>query len=602
MRKPLGRLGGSHCSALLHAAILFSLIFAAFLLALPEAANAQIWVSSGFAVTPATPSVVSGITFTPGSQNETAICGTSAVNPANGLTSSAGADYNTFLASCTLTPSTGAVINSPECPGGDQGSVLNYPYGNPIGVCGITFQPQPNVTYTLNSTHALEFKVDPYGTQCGQYESVACFSDPLGYYAYPWRTVPTYTGVSSYVSLLAINTVDEPCGTMGTCAPQNIPSLQHTSGGAFIGAPEYWYLAQTSEPWQVKCSDVVQGSVTPVAYATPLTSGTTITATFTPNFGFTIAQAAQVCGFINFDWQQLITVQPAPSPFSAVGSNLPLTAPPGFLDPPPGGYTYELTRGYPTGDNAYPFYYNPNPNPGQSGPAELLNNEPGGTGGTQLLFSDGPTDPCLYGGTWAGTAACNGTSAGAGQTVQFITHLVGINPDGSAHDLWVGFTWYSNNNGTSGGAAIEKNPQPRDPGSGTGGATVTSVNETTNYRYPTAPGVSPSTLTFLGGTQISTTGSGLAYSRVSKTFTGTLTIKNISNNAINGPFQIVLTSMPSGVTLVNATGTTGGFPYITIPTASSLEPGQSASVNIQISNPAGVLINSVPLVYSGSFD
>jgi len=98
------------------------------------------------------------------------------------------------------------------------------------------------------------------------------------------------------------------------------------------------------------------------------------------------------------------------------------------------------------------------------------------------------------------------------------------------------------------------------------------------------------------------TGSGLAYSRVTKTFTGTLTIENISNNTIDGPFQIVLTSMPSGVALVNATGTTGGFPYITIPTVSSLEPGQSASVNIQISNPAGVLIDSIPLAYSGSFN
>lgn len=113
---------------------------------------------------------------------------------------------------------------------------------------------------------------------------------------------------------------------------------------------------------------------------------------------------------------------------------------------------------------------------------------------------------------------------------------------------------------------------------------------------------SNSTLTFLDGAQVLSTSSGLAYSRVSKTFTGILTIQNISNGTISGPFQIVLTSMPSGVALVNATGIAGGFPYITIPTATSLEPGQSASVNIRISNPAGVLIDSIPVVYSGSFD
>lgn len=422
--------------------------------------------------------------------------------------------------------------------------------------------------------------------------------------------MPTYTGVSSYVNLFAINTVNETCSARGgVCTAQEIPYQYCASGfvingivicNNLINAPNIWDLAQTSEPWQVKCSDVVQGSVVPVAYATPLTvgpnKGSTITATFTPNFGFTLAQAAQVCGFTNFDWQQLITVQPAPSPFKAVGSNVPLTAPPGYLDPPPGGYTYEL----PYIDNAYPFYYNPNL--GSTGQSELAAHEPGGMDGTQLNFADGPKDPCLHGGAWAGTADCNGTSAAPGATVQFITHLAGVNADGTAHDLMVGFAWYSYNNGTSGGAATEKDPQPMDPGSGTGGATVTSVSETTNYHYPTAPGVSPSTLTFLDRNQISATASGLAYSRVSKLFIGTATVTNVSDSTISGPFQIVLTSMPSGVTLVNATGTTGGFPYITVPAVTSLGPGQSASVNIQISNPAGVLINSVPLVYSGSFD
>jgi hypothetical protein len=319
---------------LLYVPTLILLLSTAFFLALPETASAQIWVSSGFIVTPSTTIGVSGITFTPGNKTETAFCSTSAVDPTTSQNSPAAADYKRFLASCTVTPSTGAAITSTECPGGASGSVLNYPYGNPTGQCTITFQPQPDVTYTVTSTHALEFTLDPYGTTCGQWQNTACFSDPLGYYsmdpnaANPWPAKPTYTGVSSDVSLLATNTVDETCDARGgTCAPQNIPSEYCKSSiygicNNSIIAPEYWYLAQTSEPWKVKCSDVVQDSVTPQV------SGPVITATFTPNFGYTLTQAEQVCGFTDFNWQQTITALPTPSPFKAVGNSTPLSAPP----------------------------------------------------------------------------------------------------------------------------------------------------------------------------------------------------------------------------------------------------------------------------------
>ena len=42
--------------------------------------------------------------------------------------------------------------------------------------------------------------------------------------------------------------------------------------------------------------------------------------------------------------------------------------------------------------------------------------------------------------------------------------------------------------------------------------------------------------------QVVTTASGLAYSRVTQTFNGTVTTRNTSSTGINGPFQIVLTS------------------------------------------------------------
>ena len=58
--------------------------------------------------------------------------------------------------------------------------------------------------------------------------------------------------------------------------------------------------------------------------------------------------------------------------------------------------------------------------------------------------------------------------------------------------------------------------------------------------------------------EVATTASGLAYSRVSQTFNGTVTLTNISSGVINGPLQILFTGMPASVTLVNATGSLVG--------------------------------------------
>ena len=100
-----------------------------------------------------------------------------------------------------------------------------------------------------------------------------------------------------------------------------------------------------------------------------------------------------------------------------------------------------------------------------------------------------------------------------------------------------------------------------------------------------------------------TTASGLAYSRVSQTFSGTVIIKNTGSSAINGPLQIVLMSLTPGVTLANATGKFVGNPYITAPlSGGSLAPGQAATVSVQFKNPSNVTINFVPAIYSGSLN
>ncbi len=68
---------------------------------------------------------------------------------------------------------------------------------------------------------------------------------------------------------------------------------------------------------------------------------------------------------------------------------------------------------------------------------------------------------------------------------------------------------------------------------------------------------------------------------MSQTYNGTVTIQNVSGSAINGPFQILLASLTSGVTLVSASGTYNGSPFLTVSGVGSLAPGQSATVNVQ---------------------
>jgi hypothetical protein len=157
------------------------------------------------------------------------------------------------------------------------------------------------------------------------------------------------------------------------------------------------------------------------------------------------------------------------------------------------------------------------------------------------------------------------------------------------------------NDGDSRGAAKAKTNLPADSGSGTGGITITHVCETTNYN-PKPPGAPPTSITLLEGGKVTTASSVLVYNTSNHTYNGILTIKNDSKGTILGPFQVVLDSLTDGVTLANSTSTFSCWPYLTVPAVDSLEPGQSATVNVQFSNPKNATIKYVPMVYSGSFD
>jgi hypothetical protein len=94
--------------------------------------------------------------------------------------------------------------------------------------------------------------------------------------------------------------------------------------------------------------------------------------------------------------------------------------------------------------------------------------------------------------------------------------------------------------------------------------------------------------------------SGLAYSQVSHTFNGTVTITNISSSPISGPFSILLTGLTAGVTLANATGNFSASSYLSVPGAASLAGGQAATVIVQFDNPSYGTINFTPVIYSGN--
>ena len=196
-------------------------------------------------------------------------------------------------------------------------------------------------------------------------------------------------------------------------------------------------------------------------------------ATFTPLSGDTLKQYATACGYDHFNWQQEITTLPSPSPFyprvpgdilnpqNLACNTCPLTANPAnpLYDPPPGSYTYE-----PASYDPYPFYY-PSSFVETSGICTI---PLGGTlcsfpyivssDGTTLSFVDDPADPYLFGGF-----------------VAFSTSLVGVDNQGNAHGLY-SWTWKSTFDGTTGGVSQTASINPVDPGSGTGGVTIATIN------------------------------------------------------------------------------------------------------------------------------
>jgi hypothetical protein len=86
--------------------------------------------------------------------------------------------------------------------------------------------------------------------------------------------------------------------------------------------------------------------------------------------------------------------------------------------------------------------------------------------------------------------------------------------------------------------------------------------------------------------------SGLYFSRITQTYSGTITVVNNTSSAVSGPLQIVLTNLTSGVTVTGNPPIVDGWPAVPIlASGATLNPGQSASAEVAFSNPSNALIN-----------
>jgi hypothetical protein len=118
--------------------------------------------------------------------------------------------------------------------------------------------------------------------------------------------------------------------------------------------------------------------------------------------------------------------------------------------------------------------------------------------------------------------------------------------------------------------------------------------------YLNLPADAPATATDLTS-RVNITSTGLAYSRLSKQYTATLTITNVSGNALNAPLQLLLNNLSPTATLTNASGVAPQGPYTTALASGSLAPGASLSVTLRISAPQSASPAYTPLLFGGTF-
>lgn len=95
-------------------------------------------------------------------------------------------------------------------------------------------------------------------------------------------------------------------------------------------------------------------------------------------------------------------------------------------------------------------------------------------------------------------------------------------------------------------------------------------------------------------------GSGLVYTRLTGRWSGSYAVTNTGTSALNGPLQIALGGLAAGVTLVNASGSHNGVPYITA-NVGTLAPGATITVPLSFTKTGAAGISYTATIYSGNF-
>ncbi len=98
--------------------------------------------------------------------------------------------------------------------------------------------------------------------------------------------------------------------------------------------------------------------------------------------------------------------------------------------------------------------------------------------------------------------------------------------------------------------------------------------------------------------QMTVTRSGVIYNRTALTATSTVTVRNNSGQTVTGPLNLVVTGLPAGVTVTNATANNGAGYVFSV--ATPLAPGQSVAIPLQFSMNAVQAINYLASIFNGS--
>ena len=149
----------------------------------------------------------------------------------------------------------------------------------------------------------------------------------------------------------------------------------------------------------------------------------------------------------------------------------------------------------------------------------------------------------------------------------------------------------------SSGEAFDQAPQPQTAFTSPGIDVDLGANELLALQacgYNLVPAV-------LSDVTAQTTGTtfGPVYNRATKLFNQRVTVTLTGGQPFLGPVSLVLTGLTPGVTLVNASGTTSGSPYMTL-SPNDIVAGSVLTMNLQFKNPSNAVIGYTPNVMAGA--